>query len=347
MSLLFIDYTNLVIKAYEEKRESNRLSRLLMHPTTANIRQECLNVYNERIKKGEVEEDILRAFFGVPPAGKSFDYIIERYPADKFRPLRSLIKRKIRNPSLVNVELLAWLIDFNPRPLAYAQTILGVVNEPTHSVIPTIDNGGNKPGSELLQTNVNGVEQTTSSRGLNILQVEGAKIPIAESKDDSMLFIDNSKGNSQIFKLKIAVAIGLIVTILFGGMYTWEHEKLGEMFFGNVNTGCMYWTGDHYEKIPCNEELKGRIILPLDEEKRKNFRRITRIDTITKWSIGKVYYIKDSNVLKYYTGSGSYPEDLNRNLKVLSMYIFSKYLNKKETPVKDSLGEQIVSLSNR
>ncbi|MEI9956932.1 MAG: hypothetical protein WDM90_11665 [Ferruginibacter sp.] len=41
-----------------------------MHPTTANIRQECFNVYNERIKRGEEEQNTLRAFFGVPPVGK-------------------------------------------------------------------------------------------------------------------------------------------------------------------------------------------------------------------------------------------------------------------------------------
>ena len=64
MQLLFIDYTNLVIKAYEEKRDADQLSRLLLQPTTAGIRQACLNAYNDRVGKGEnVEENTLKGFF--------------------------------------------------------------------------------------------------------------------------------------------------------------------------------------------------------------------------------------------------------------------------------------------
>ncbi len=56
MPLLFKDYTDLVLKEYEGKRNANLLSRLLMQPTTANIRQDCLNVYNDRMNKGQKVE---------------------------------------------------------------------------------------------------------------------------------------------------------------------------------------------------------------------------------------------------------------------------------------------------
>lgn len=128
--------------------------------------------------------------------------------------------------------------------------------------------------------------------------------------------------------------IFLIFIICTGAVYAiWQQMK-------NANTVCVYWANDHYEPVSCNEDPKGRIIITMNPEKVRSFRKITREDTITNWSVGKIYYIKDSNTIKLYTGAGSYPEDLNRTLKVLSNYIFENHLRKKETPGKDSLEEQ-------
>jgi hypothetical protein len=315
-----------------------------MHPTTANIRQECLNVYNERIKKGELEEDILKAFFGVPPVGKSFDYVIERYHADKFRPLRSLIKRKIRIPSLVTVELLAWLIDFNPRPLAFAQTILGITNESLDPVNTVKDNNEGQSETDMVEANVQEIKKELPSVTIlgtgNLSQDGKSKIPVTHNEDTNNLSEKNPKGNSQTHKLKIAAAIGLIMAILFAGIYIfgWP-EKFNEISFGNANTVCVRWAGDHYEEVSCNGESKGGVILSMSSEKMKSFRKITRQDTITERSIGKVYYIKNNRTIECYTESGNYPEDLKRPLKVLSRHMFDKYLVNKDTLGIDSLAE--------
>jgi hypothetical protein len=325
MQLLFIDYTNLVLKAYEDKRESNRLSRLLIHPTTANLRQECLNVYNERFKKGQVEEDILRAFFGVPPAGKSYDYIIERYPADRLRPLRSFINRRIKNPALANVEMLAWLIDFNPRPLDYAQKVMGKTNE-----IPPANSNSNA-GAEQKEGMTEKREQAEEKpdpaieNKATLSKDDGATTPVIKTKNDNDLLIKKPKASTNNNKIKMILAIGVLLAVSFGGIYSFQQYRAdGQTAFGNMNTGCMYWANDHYQQVPCNEERKGRLFLPLEKEKINSFRRITRKDTITAWSIGKMYYIKDNNIIKYYTEPGHFPEDMNRTLKKLSRYIFEK-----------------------
>jgi hypothetical protein len=343
MPLLFIDYTNLVVKAYEEKRDANQLSQLLMHPTNANIRQECLNVYTERIKRGEEEVNTLRAFFGVPPVGKNFSYVIERYNADKFRPLQNLIKREIKNPAVITVELLAWLIDFTPRPLGNAQRKLSNTNETTGAV-SLIPGSESHAEEDRIETNVVEIKEVLPYKNAtsveDLSQSVGDKISTIRNEDASKLSQKNLKKSSQKTSLKIPVFIILITSILFGGIYfVQQHERSGNTAFGNATNGCMYWANDHYEKVPCNEQPKGRLILPLNEEKWKNFKKITREDTITEWSIGKVYYIKDSNTIKCYTEGGSYPEDVNRNLRPLSRYIFDKYLRKKEIPGKDSLTE--------
>lgn len=337
MQLLFIDYTDLVIKAYKEKLETNQLSQLLIHPTAANIRQECLNVYNERTRRAEqVEENTLRAFFGVPPAGKNLGYVIERYNADKFRPLQSLIKGEIKNPAVITVELLAWLIDFTPRPLGNAQKVLGNQKETDGGV-------GSKAGNEshsemeLTKTNMAGInnalpEEYDESIG-NLTQAEGSKAPLIGKEYAVNLPAKNLEKYSKGKRRKIIAVIAFIVAILFGGIYfTWQHESSGNIAFGNTNNGCMYWASDHYEQVPCNEPTEGRLILALNEEKIKRFKRITLVDTITESSINKVYYISVDGKLEFYTSGGNHPVYVTRVLKKLSAYMFDKHLRKKEDP---------------
>lgn len=94
----------------------------------------------------------------------------------------------------------------------------------------------------------------------------------------------------------------------------------------------MYWNGDQYVPVSCNEDPNDRIFLPLDVKKMKNFQRITRKDTITKRSVGKIFYIKNNNTIEYYTYSGNYPADLNRYVKKLSLRIFEKDSLKRKLP---------------
>jgi hypothetical protein len=234
MTLLFIDYTNLVVKTYEEKREANQLSQLLMHPTTANIRQECLNVYNEKIKKGEqIEENTLRAFFGVPPVGKNFGHVIERYNADRFRPLKSLIKREIKNPALANVELLAWLIDFTPRPLSHAQKTLGNINGTNTCDSPIVDNGEPEPDPvEIIVTEKKEISSGTDIvNSANLSQDTKGEASIIGNENIGKLSTRKLKSYLQNSKLKTITTISLIMAILFGGMYIIRQDKkFGEVF---------------------------------------------------------------------------------------------------------------------
>ena len=324
MSLLLIDYTNLVLKAYEEGRETSQLSQLLMHPTAASIKQECINVYTERLERGEmVEENTLRAFFGVPPAGKNFGDLIEWCRLGKFKSIQKLIRKQVKIPSSANVELLAWLIDFKPRPLSRAERILVNVHD-------TIIAGGQGTG-----TNQPSVVKDP-------LHIEPDTIQDGDNKNPGDPALKNSSASSQNRRLKIVAVVSLAIAILFGGMYVINKS------YGGTNTGCMYWASDHYEKVPCNEDPKGRLIIALDEERMNNFHMITRADTITERSIGMIYYLKTSGKIEYFTAAGKHPVYVTRTLKVLSVYMFDNYLRKKELPGKDSLAEQnIKSITNR
>lgn len=311
MQLFYPDYIKLVIAAYKRKQKDSELSPLLTTFTRASIRQECLNVYTERLKKGEREEiSTLRAFFGVPNEGKGFSSLIERSDLDKFRPLENLMKNKIQNPGLATVELLAWLIDFKHRPYAAGMNVL-LDGDEVDSLDKAVINPGNSRGTKEPEEGRKGEEAT----------------------------LENEKGNKEGGKVKPAIAILLMAATFIGVYVIWQREGSRQMSFGKVNTGCMYWADDHYEQVPCNEERKGRLILPLNVEKMKSFKRITREDTITERSIGKVYYIKNSGVIEYYTADGNHPVEVTRSLKPLSRYMFDKYLGKQGIANKNFASE--------
>jgi hypothetical protein len=318
MPFLFFDYTALVLKAYEERRDANRLSQRLMHPTTANIKQECVYVYTERIKKGEEETNTLRSFFGIPPEGKNFGYVIERCKPDRFRPLQSFIKGEIKNPASVSVELLAWLIDFTPRPLARAQALFG------NTIVLDNDAGSIKANKDLSKTD-------SDDRNLQ----DGVKVEREEISMTKKQEAKNPTNNLDNKKLRRAIIIGLIAIFLLGGTYLiWKKEKSKQMAFGNVSSECMYWAEDHYEAMPCNEERKDRLKLPMDQEKMKSFKKILREDTITEKCIGKIYYIKINGKTEYYTSGGNHPIDVTRSLKPLSKHMYDTYFrNEKKSNI--------------
>jgi len=329
MRLNHPDYITLVMIAYNKKRVDGELP-LLAHPTPGKIRRACINNYKAGCERKD--EPALCAFFGSAEQGKQFLQLIENFETDKFRPLNNFLKGETERTDDTNIELLAWLIGFQYRPYALDKYVtlsdeeLALINNDiniTAQIEPEpiiIDDGLVKNESEVV----------------NLLENEAGEAPGVNEKKFSVSLNVTSTGKPWKEWAKKAAGILLILAISFTGIYS---NWLPPRFFGfrDGNTGCMTWVNDHYEQVPCNEESKGRLILPLNEEKMKNLKMITRMDTLTTWSIGKVYYIKDSNVIKCYTEGGKYPEDINRNLKVLSQHIFDTYLRKKEGSDKDTL----------
>jgi hypothetical protein len=347
MHFLFKDYTEQILKTFEEKRDANQLSQLLMHPTTANLRQEFLNVYRERVNKGEREEEnTLRSFFGIPPAGKTFAYLIEKEYADRFRPIQSLIRRGIKNPSKVNVELVAWLIDFKPRPFLYAKKIFesGVERIETVEVIP--DESTAKPDISIQETGETMDGNKTESTQTAEMDQHSVVIPGPPSQTPVLITQASNpesgteKTGHPINRLKKYTILLLIIVILLGGTYIIQKQiSSNKLPYSSMATGCMYWADDQFEIADCNEKKRGRMLFPLDQERMKNFKRITREDTITERSINVVYYISVNNIKEYYTMGGHHPVITTRNLRPLSRYIYIKYLAKKKTLADDSLPE--------
>ncbi len=324
MRLEHPDYITLVTQAYNRKRTNNELSPLLAQSTPASIRRECLHVYQERYNKKD--EKILRAFFGPAEPGRQFLQLIGEFATDKFRPLDNYLKGGTEKTDDRNLELLAWLIDFRHRPFVYGMEV--ILNEDELCTIGRLEKDAEK-------------KQVKPSWEKDSLQEE-ENAPAVElrnpgEKETKNVTTNNEKSlhaflrNDQQKKRRRVILFFLTVAACLGITYAiWRQERNNQLAPGDANTGCMYWAGDHYEAMPCNEERKDRFKLPMDTEKMKNFRRIILEDTITEKSIGHVYYIKIGGGIEFYTAGGNHPVDVTRPLKPLSDYMFEKHLRKQE-----------------
>lgn len=308
MRLHYPDYIRLVKQAYKEKRAGNELSPLLYKPTPANLRKECLNVFQERYTNRD--EQTIRAFFGT---GKPFLQLIRDFETDKFRPLDNYLKENTENTDAANLELLAWLIDFRHRRWAY-------------------DKDFQLSDEELYFLEHNCKKEKEDKEMAVALLEQPAEEDSAPAQEKlAPPFVGGPPAGKAKKKSKRLVIILLLLIIGAGGSYAvWKQ-------WNSANMVCVYWLDDHYEQVPCNEDPKGRMIITMNAEKVKHFKRITRLDTVTAWSVGRVYYIMDSKTIKLYTEAGKYPEDLKRSLRVLSQYMYETYLSSKDSLAKDSL----------
>lgn len=120
LSIIWImldDYKKAVISNYHDKKEKGLLSLNLAHPTPAKLRNESLIALRSRTKK---EDDaFIKDFFNFGTKSEDYSRSIERFDADRLRPLVRFLKGRIEDTDPRNVELLAWLIDFEPRPYKF------------------------------------------------------------------------------------------------------------------------------------------------------------------------------------------------------------------------------------
>lgn len=132
---MFEEYKNEILLEYQSRKELGKLSLNLMELSPGKLRDECIIIYNERplIEDNEM----LRAFFGPLSNSNSYSQLIENIDIDKFKPLIQYLTGITNSTGRKNIELLAWLIDFKPRP-----NTIWVINEGGQ---PPIITDSNKP----------------------------------------------------------------------------------------------------------------------------------------------------------------------------------------------------------
>lgn len=335
MRLNHPDYGKLVFRTYQSLRSTPEFSPALKQATPASIRKECLTVYKERPDKKD--EAALRSFFGPAGENKSFLSSIENFPTDGFKAFSNYLKGKAMKTDDKNVELLAWLIDFPHRPYRYGMDV--ILSEEEKSLLNSeegFSENVEKAHKEEQNDKAEEIKSQTCGDEQEVLPITTNDIPVLAHPISLGNNIWSGKKPLRINRQWLIFGVSLVFVTLSLGFYL-LYDKGAE---------CMYWTGDHYEKIDCNADIKDKHLL--NEEKWKNFRKITHPDTITAWSVGKLYYLKTNNVMEYFTADGKHPVYTNRTLKVLTQYMFEKHILKNSSPATDTSAEsQTKSLTNR
>jgi len=252
----------------------------LIHPTPAKIKAECLNVLEARFSRKD--ERMLTAFFGGMNGEDEYRTAIKKIDGDRFKPLTNFLRGNTQATDESNIELLAWLIDFEPRPYR--------------------------------------VRKAESPDERSEILISDDHMPMLAAKNlKQKLF--NGKQKRQFLSLFVAL---LALAFIFQHYTKVGFSPLHHPFSGEEQ--CMYWAGDQYKPVLCNVKIENRPVYALDIEKLEHLRMITKSDTITKKSIGHLWYAKINGKIEFYSASGYHPVYTNKPLKPLTLYMYTKYI---------------------
>lgn len=299
VEMLFVEYQSFVLEEYEKKKAGGGLSHRVLHLTPSKLKEECESVCSHRYERKD--DKTLEEFFG--PGGDKGAWLtaIRRSETDKFKPLVNFLRGNTGKTEEKNIELLAWLIDCKPRPYEVAKK--NFIN-----------------GPDFPDVGVRGLPKDDNEEDVVIDLAEESG---SERREPMSSPMDFDKPASYFGARKKIIA-GIIFAAVSIGIYlAWQKPPI-VVFSGPQ--GCMYWTGDHYQQVSCNQRIVGAMVIALDSEKLKHFKKINRPDTITENSIGKVWCVKVNGNYEYYTSDGLHPIDQRLRLRRLSEYIFRNHI---------------------
>ncbi|PWS28569.1 hypothetical protein DHW03_01570 [Pedobacter yonginense] len=231
------------------------------------------------------DKPFINDFFGLDENGTGHAKIINGTDADRFRPLLYFLRGTTTDPDDIHIELLAWLTDYQPRPFRFDTFQPPAV--PTQPEPPVIPGSLPPPLPPISTPPTN----TRKERWHKNRYVRWSGIAFA----------------------------GALATI--GISYLLGFNDDGHF----ASKQCMVWSIDHYEATSCDQKIFGKQIIALDTFQLAHFRLITKPDTLTAYSVDKVWYVKINSLPEYFTGPGKHPLYPYKNLRPLSILILRKY----------------------
>jgi len=287
------EYQDLVLAAFKKKLDDKLLPLELVSPTRKSLKKYSYDVCLQRYDPKD--ELLLSSFFGQRDNPGAYANAIDLSKAEKFRTLHNFLNDKTESTDFVNISMLAWLIDFQPRP--YHENLRIVEN----AVMPVQPESASElPGSlEIQPTNDLTPEQVIEE----IKEEETVnEVPPTGPKGDELPPVKKTFDNRRL--------IGIAV-IIFCGFALWQ------LLPGN---NCMYWKNDHYVPTDCNLPRRETPFVKLDPARLKELKRLHHVDTLTYNSVGKLWYIRVDGIIEVYTAKGQHPLYPERNLLPLTYY---------------------------
>jgi len=340
------DYKTVVFAAYEEKKKAGKLSPNLLNPTPGDIREECLAVYRKR--PDPKDDEILELFFRNEFGKKGYLTILEGSYAAKFRQVPRILAGEVPNPNIRYIELLAWLIDFQPRPSTSYYKSFYTTPGTESEQLPTTETDIDKKqdlDTSLKDTAVSDEEKVvTAIPGQQSAQIDlpGAGDqpgPTAAQPFSGIGKDSTGAGNAgndegvpprQASKNKLPMIMIVCIIVLLAGrgvFYLWE-ESITKIRLPLADEHCMYWMGNHYEPIKCDVLADNVSIVPLNLQTLKRLKKIRHPERLTKSDLGKVWYAKIQGEPEYFTDSGMHPVDTLKRLRPLTPYILDKNITR-------------------
>ncbi|WP_462268128.1 hypothetical protein [Mucilaginibacter sp.] len=326
---MFADYQAQVLEEYRKRLVMGQLSLRLTVPTAAKLKAECLAVCEEKYQKKD--EQLLRLFFGVREGQAGYLQAIKICEADKFKPLINFLRKATAATDEKNIELLAWLIGFEPRP--YQIGFVAVASN-HNDLFPAADNNTDEqptPPAQALQPD----EETSSVTGKGKVADYKYDTDDTDALNQPVLFepdavyevpaIATNRRKKRIIAIGtvLLTAIGVCIYLLWGYRFT---SVGNHKLMSGSSTPCMYWAETHYQQTNCNQKHGHTPVIALDTAQLAHFKRITEPDTITPASIRKIWYFKNKGQLELYTSGGSHPVYRNRRLLPVTAHIYKKYI---------------------
>lgn len=115
MRKTFDDYIKAVKLKYDVEKEGKHAGFLLL-PSPAQLRNLCLLVYDNGLNRND--ENQFRNFFQ-PRENEDLRKCISNFDTEKFKAIGHFLKGKSESTNLTNLELIAVLLNYSPRPLPF------------------------------------------------------------------------------------------------------------------------------------------------------------------------------------------------------------------------------------
>jgi hypothetical protein len=318
---MFADYKLQVVQAYQEMKKENQLSLNLMGSTPARLRAECMAVLNARYERKD--EPTLRLFFGQKEDPNAYMQTIRFFEADKFKPLDNFLKGITNDTDNKNIELLAWLIGFEPRPYRFTIGKSEPIEVYTPVSLPPENKEENQTAT-LQDAEGGNLEPDPIKQADEKITAPQLLLAPANRLFDRV----NARERPSNSRIRNRVLLALAAVLIGVGVYLSLHRRPTGQIRPLLLSGqesCMFWTGDRYQQTSCKQSRGDTMIIALDVEKLNHLMRITEPDTLTEHSLGKIWYSKINGNVEFFTAAGFHPEYPDRKLRLVTSYILNKY----------------------
>lgn len=336
MNTAFDKYMKGIRDKFEEEK-NGEFSSYFINPTPAQLKELCLVLF-ERRKENTQDMEIFKSFFYL---NDNEDKIrqIEKFDNDKLKPLQNFLINNTSSSKTKTLNLIALLVDFNPRPYL---KFLKIDPKDNTELIPKEENivTENEPESEKENEHIAEKEKENEheSEKENEHIVEKESEHGSENEDKFEIIEENISQLNLIkgavpekkFSLKNKILIGICALFIFASLgYSFRN-----ICFPKKN--CMIWIKNHYEAVDCDNMQLGFVKsippVPLDQVVLDNLKKVNVCDTTTffnKRGEPCIWYGKSVNCeYEYFTWPGLHPET-KKTLKPISNHIIVNHIKNK------------------